>query len=338
MTSDRNLVNAQHGGGGRLMESLIKDVFLKNISMKKVSGGVGLSEMDDAAVIPLGGKNLVYTTDSYTVNPLFFPGGDIGKLAVSGTVNDLAAMGARPVALASAFVIREGFEFQNLVKIVKSMDKVSREVKVPIVAGDTKVVDEGGVELIITTTGLGVADKLMLDSGVQDGDKLIITGSVGDHGIALLSYREGLKFKTKLKSDCSPLWNLIKNILPHRIHAMKDPTRGGLANALNEFSAKSKIGLVVWEEEIPVKKEVKAASEMLGIDPLTVANEGKMLVGVDERDAEKVLNVLKKHRLGRNAQIIGEATKKCGGVVVETVVGGRRVLEKPLGDPVPRVC
>ncbi len=310
----------------------------KNLPLRSVNGGTGLDEQDDGAIIPVSGKNLVFTTDSYTVDPLFFPGGNIGKLSMCGTINDLAVMGARPVAISSAFVISEGFPLSDLDRIVNSMGKISRIANVPIVAADTKVVDKG-LDLIINTAGIGIAKNPVMDSGLNPGDKIIISGSIGDHGIAVLSDREGIKFGTRLKSDCAPLWTMISKILGYGIHAMKDPTRGGLASALNEIAKKSDVGIFIDEKRIPIRKGVMAASEMLGIDPLTLANEGKVVIGVSDSDANRVLGILQKTRLGKNARIIGEATKENKGrVIMETPTGGKRILDMPLGDPVPRVC
>ncbi len=326
-----------HGGGGEAMQELISCI-LGGISRRRVEGGIGLDELDDAATIPLGDRNLVFTTDSYTVKPLFFPGGDIGKLSVCGTINDLAVMGAKPLAISSAFVFGEGFSFANLNRIVESMNKASEETNTPIVTGDSKVVEDD-IGLIINTSGLGIADKIVRDSGLEAGDKIIINGTVGDHGIAVMAKREGIGFETRLKSDCAPLWGLVGDILVYGIHAMKDPTRGGIANSLNEMARKSGVGILVHEGDIPVKEEVRAASEMLGIDPLTVANEGKVLMGVSDSDAEKVLEKIRKNRYGKNARIIGEVIKeRKNRVILETIVGGKRILETPMGDPVPRVC
>jgi hydrogenase expression/formation protein HypE len=326
-----------HGGGGEAMQELITGI-LKRISNRKIYGGIGLDELDDAATIPFQGKTLVFTTDSYTVKPLFFPGGDIGKLSVCGTINDLAVMGAKPIAISSAFIIGEGFMFRDLNRIVESMDRVSRETDTPIITGDTKVVEED-VGLIINTAGIGVAERVVCDSGLQTGDKIIVNGPLGDHGIAVMAHREGIKFETTLESDCAPLWSLVEKILDYDVHAMKDPTRGGLSNSLNEMAEKSGVGILIDEEEIPIREEVKSASEMLGIDPLTVANEGKVVVGVSDSDAEKVLYEIRKTGYGRGARIIGEVTREDKGrVILKTVVGGERIIETPLGDPVPRVC
>lgn len=330
-------IKSIHGGGGRAMHELISRM-VRNIPLRSVNGGTGLNEQDDGAIIPMSGKNLVFTTDSYTINPIFFPGGDIGKLSMCGTINDMAVMGAEPVAISSAFVIEEGFSFSDLNRIVKSMGKISKIANVPIIAADTKVVEKGA-GLIINTTGIGIAGNPVADSGLKAGDKIIVSGTVGDHGIAILSEREGIKFQTKLKSDCAPLWEMISRVLGCGIHAMKDPTRGGLASALNEIARKSKIGISIEEEKIPIRREVMAASEMVGIDPLMVANEGKVVIGVSDSDSDKVLKMLKKDKFGKDARIIGEATKDNNGrVIMKTLTGGRRIVDMPFGDPIPRVC
>lgn len=333
-------VTLGHGAGGELMEELISSVILANTTKKKV-GAVGLEALDDGASISLEWKEIVLTTDAHTVTPLFFPGGDIGKLSVCGTVNDLAMMGAKPVALASAFVIEEGFESKDLEKIVKSMDSAAVESDVSIIAGDTKVMEKGALDkIIITTTGVGLANNVVQDSGLRVGNKIILTGTVGDHGIALMSFREGFGFETTLKSDVASLWSMIEKVLKKvEVSAMKDPTRGGIAAALNEWARKKEVGILVREEDIPLKKEVVAASEMLGLDPYQVANEGKALIGVDAKKAGDVLKIIKSTKLGKDARIIGEVTKDhAGKVILETAVGGKRIMEPPLGDPVPRVC
>jgi len=330
-------ISQVHGGGGEAMNELLSEI-VKSIKNRNVKGGIGLNELDDSATIPLGKESIVFTTDSYAVKPLFFPGGDIGKLSICGTINDLAVMGAKPIAISTAFIIGDGFLISDLRKIMESINKISEETNTAIVTGDTKVIEEG-IELIVNTSGIGFARKIITDSGLKEGDKIIINGTVGDHGIAILAKREGIEFETKLKSDCAPLHSLIEKILKYEIHAMKDPTRGGIANALNEFAEKSNLGIIIDEERIPFREEVKSASEMLGIDPLTVANEGKVLISVSEDDAEHVLKEMRKSKYGKNSEIIGEVTKENRGkVILKTIIGGKRILEKPRGDPVPRVC
>lgn len=331
-----------HGAGGELMNRLIEDSILKNLSIKAI-GEVGLSDLDDGASISLGKKELVVSTDSYVVSPIFFPGGDIGKLAACGTINDIAMMGAKPLALSLAIIVEEGFETSELETIIKSLDKVCRDTGVSIITGDTKVMQRGKIDgVAINTTGIGIAGrgKVINDSNLSYGDRLILTGSVGDHGVSLLSFREGFGFETSLCSDVAPLWRMVEKALRvGGITAMRDPTRGGIAATLNDFARKSKKGIMIHEERIPLKPEVQAASRMLGIDPYTVANEGKAVIGVRASRAEKMLEVLRSTEEGKDACIIGEVVDEYNGkVILETIVGGRRIMEPPVGDPVPRVC
>jgi hydrogenase expression/formation protein HypE len=334
-------IGMPHGAGGEIMQGLISDIILGNIKNKSVNGGVGLEALDDGATIPLGEYEIVISTDSHTIDPLFFPGGDIGRISMAGTVNDVAMMGARPLAIANAMVISEGFNVDDLERIVQSMDEVCQETGVAIVTGDTKVMENDKLDkLIISTTGIGIAPKNAItpDSGLKVGDKVILTGSVGDHGISLMSYREGFGFETDLKSDVAPVWGMVEAALDiGGVHAMKDPTRGGIANALNEMAEKSGVGMFLDEEKIPVKREVIAASEMLGIDPYEVANEGKVIMGVAPEKADEILEAIRKNKYGKDAQIIGEVTLD-KHVILETMMGGKRILEAPIADPVPRVC
>jgi len=334
-------IKLEHGAGGELMEEFIRNVILKNLTLKS-AGGIGLDALDDAAAIPFEDKHLVFTIDGHTVKPIFFPGGDVGRLAISGTVNDLAVMGAEPLALANSMIIQEGFSGEDFEKILKSMDETAKEVPVPIVTGDTKVVEDK-IGIFVITAGIGIAERPISDAGAQIGDVVLVSGTVGDHGIALMSHREGIAFETELKSDVSPIWEVVKAVAEaigwENIHAMKDPTRGGLSNALNEIARKSNVGILVRESDIPVKPEVKAASDMLGISPYEVANEGKVVMVVAKEYAEEALKAIKKSRLGKDAAIIGEAIDQYRGkVILETGIGGKRFMEPPIGDPVPRVC
>ncbi|HDD31517.1 MAG TPA: hydrogenase expression/formation protein HypE [Thermococcus litoralis] len=334
-------IKLEHGAGGELMEEFIRNVILKNLTLKS-AGGIGLDALDDAAAIPFEDKHLVFTIDGHTVKPIFFPGGDVGRLAISGTVNDLAVMGAEPLALANSMIIQEGFSGEDFEKILKSMDETAKEVPVPIVTGDTKVVEDK-IGIFVITAGIGIAERPISDAGAQIGDVVLVSGTVGDHGIALMSHREGIAFETELKSDVSPIWEVVKAVAEaigwENIHAMKDPTRGGLSNALNEIARKSNVGILVRESDIPVKPEVKAASDMLGISPYEVANEGKVVMVVAREYAEEALKAIKKSRLGKDAAIIGEAIDQYRGkVILETGIGGKRFMEPPIGDPVPRVC
>ncbi len=341
-----------HGAGGTVMKELVESYVLKNLSGSHAE--VPLEALDDSAVI----DGIVLHSDSHAVKPIFFPGGDIGKLAVAGTVNDIAVMGAEPVALSSAFILEEGLPMADLNRILKSIAKACEEAGVHIITGDTKVVERGTLGgCLINTSGIGRrSDALeknikevkrhrsfdarwILDSNLRDGDRVIISGTVGDHGLAVLSAQEGYDFGSQVVSDVTPLNRLIMRLLDvGGIVAMKDPTRGGLSNALNEFSEKSGVGILVEEAKIPIRGDVKAACEMLGIDPLDVGNEGKVLIGIVPQKAEEVLALLRETKEGKDAQLIGKATKRFDEVALETVVGGKRILAPPIGDPVPRIC
>ncbi|MCD6468851.1 MAG: hydrogenase expression/formation protein HypE [Thermoplasmata archaeon] len=349
-----NIITIADGAGGEKMDHLIKKTFLKYFEKNGEKVDVPLSELDDSAVI----NGIVFSTDTHTVQPLFFPGGNIGSLAVAGTVNDVSVMGAKPLALSTGFVIEEGFSKSDFERIIATMAEMAEKADVPIVTGDTKVVEKGALqEMIINTSGIGVRTPLLdsnieevrryreykgewlLDSNLEEGDKIIVSGRIGDHGVALLSFREGYGFESKIKSDVAPVNGLIEEVLKAGgVTTAKDPTRGGLSNTLNEISEKSGVGIIVYEEKIPVSNDVKAACEMLGIDPLEIGNEGKVVLGVVKEKAEEVLDSIKKHPLGKNAEIIGEARSDVKGVLMETIVGGRRVLHKPIGDPIPRIC
>jgi len=347
-----NRITMAHGAGGTVMRDLIRDHVLRHL------GGSGaevpLEALDDAAVI--GGT--VLKSDSHAVRPLFFPGGDIGRLAVAGTVNDIAVLGAEPVALASGLVLEEGLPLEDLERILRSMGETCREAGVPVITGDTKVVERGGLGgCVINMSGIGrragalernlaevrrhrrLEARWILDSNLRGGDRVIVSGALADHGLAVLSSQEGYGFGSGIRSDVAPLNRLVADLLEvGGIVAMKDPTRGGLSNALNEWSEKSGVGILVEEDRIPVHEDVRAACEMLGIDPLEVGNEGKVVIGVVPERAEVVLARLRESREGREAQIIGRATDDFQEVVMETVVGGKRILTPPVGDPVPRIC
>jgi hydrogenase expression/formation protein HypE len=346
-----------HGAGGTVMHDLVKNYILKYFGSTKSAGfEVPLEALDDAAVV----DDIVLKSDSHAVRPIFFPGGDIGRLAVSGTVNDIAVLGAEPFALACGFILEEGLPLTDFEKILTSMQQTCREANVSIVTGDTKVVERGSLGgCVINVSGIGrrtealeknlavvrrfrgdLKIRWILDSNLRPGDKIIVSGTIGDHGLAVLSAQEGLSFGGDIKSDVKPLNRLIQRLLGEvgGIVAIKDPTRGGLADALNEFSEKSKVGILIQENKIPIKEGVRAACEMLGLDPLEVGNEGKLVIGVVKERAGEILNFLKATEEGREAEIIGEATKEFSGVAMQTVVGGKRIIARPLGDPVPRIC
>jgi len=326
-----------HGSGGKLAHDLVEKSFVK------VLANPLLDKLDDSAVFDVSGK-LAFTTDSYVVSPIFFPGGDIGKLAVCGTVNDLATSGAKPLYLSLALIIEEGLSFRELEKIVESVREVCGEAGVKIVTGDTKVVTRGSADrLFINTAGVGVIPEGIDISGnnARPGDKVILNGAIGDHGIAVVSKREGLSFATKLKSDCAPLGDLVADMLKASpsIHALRDPTRGGLVSSLNELAQQSKVSIRINEKEIPIREEVLAACEMLGFDPLYVANEGKMIAIVPPEDAGKVLKTIRQNKYGRDAAIIGEVgAENPGRVVMKTVLGSHRIVDMIIGDLLPRIC
>lgn len=328
------IVKKEHGAGGEEMDTFLKHTIFTKLTHNRLDHGLGLLDMDDSGTFSLHGLHIVFSTDAHTVDPLFFPGGDIGKLAVCGTINDIAVMGAQPLALSNAMVLPEGTSFTHVEQILTSMNDICEEAGVAIICGDTKV---AGDNLIITTSGIGTAERIISDAGLKIGDKIIVSGTIGDHGIAIMSHREGISFETSLQSDVAPLNGMISHILSYDIHAMKDPTRGGLANALNEFSEKSGVGIEIMEEAVPVRREVRAASEMLGLNYYHVACEGKVVMGVQADDAEDVVEHLHGHPYGKNAAIIGEVIKG-DRVLLKTRIGGRRILEKPIADPVPRVC
>ncbi|KQC04038.1 MAG: hydrogenase expression/formation protein HypE [Methanoculleus sp. SDB] len=329
-------VNLMHGAGGEVMGELLGT--LTRFSHNN-AGGIGLEALDDGAVFPLGGQNIVFTTDSHVVKPIFFPGGDIGRIAVSGTINDLAMMGGRPIALSCGMLIEEGFEVADLERIVASMDEALGECGAALVTGDTKVLEKGALDgIAINTAGIGVAARPVRDSGLRPGDVIIVSGTLGDHGLAIMAHREGFDLGEQILSDVAPLWTLVEQALAAGdIHAMKDPTRGGFANAINEMARKSGVGIRIREEALPIRRSVRSAGEMLGIDPLDVANEGKVVMGVDAGDAPAILQALRSHRYGRDAVIVGTVTEG-RHVIMETAIGGERFIEPPVGDPVPRVC
>ena len=339
MSEDK--ISMNHGAGGEVMANLISSAVLDNITKKSVNGGISLDALDDGATIPIGDYEIVVTTDGHTIDPLFFPGGDIGRISAAGTINDVSVMGAKPLAISNAIIMQEGFPIADLDRIMKSLNETCEEVDVAVITGDTKVMEQGKIDgIVMVTTGIGIAKKgeIIRDSTLEVGDKIIVTGSLGDHGMSLMSFREGFGFETDLKSDTAPMWNVVKKALDvGGVTAMKEPTRGGFANAINEMASKSGKGVLLHQEAIPIKKEVHAVSEMLGIDPFEVANEGKVVMGVKADKAEEVLEAIKTEEYGKDAAIIGEVIEG-DYVVVETPIGGERILEAPIADPVPRVC
>lgn len=329
-------ITLSHGSGGKLMRDLIKDLFLKNLD------NPFLNKMEDSALINFGAKKLSYTTDSFVVKPLFFPGGDIGKLSVCGTVNDLAVSGAMPKYLSCGMIVEDGFSRADLEKITISIKNACKSAGVNIVTGDFKVVEKGAVDgIFINTSGIGEVfnNSEIAISRIMPGDKIIISGTIGDHAASILLAREELKFKARISSDCSPLNNLVSSIICKDIKFMRDPTRGGLATTLNEISLACGYNIAIEEAGIPIKKPVRALCEILGFDPLYMANEGKLIAIVSKDAANNILSRMKRHPLGKDAGIIGEVKKeKDKKVYLRTQSGGSRILDMITGEQLPRIC
>jgi hydrogenase expression/formation protein HypE len=332
-----------HGSGGKLTSELIDKIFLPAFTNPT------LDKLDDQAVLTINGARLAFTTDSFVVTPIFFPGGDIGRIAVNGTVNDLAMSGARPLYLSAAFILEEGLAVDDLRRVVESMRAAAAEAGVQFVTGDTKVVNRGkGDQIFITTTGIGViADGLNISADrARPGDKIILSGYIGDHGIAIMSQRENLEFEGAVESDCASLNGLVADMVATPtsgpgdfLHTLRDPTRGGVATTLNEIAKRANVGMILREQAIPVRETVKGACEVLGLDPLYVANEGKLLAIIAPEMAEQVLQHMRRHKLGQDAAIIGEVVSEHPGMVLmKTEIGGTRVLDVMFGEQLPRIC
>jgi hydrogenase expression/formation protein HypE len=337
--SDYPTVQLAHGGGGRLSQQLVEGMFVKAL------GNPALDLLHDGAVLTVGEQRLAVSTDSFVVRPLFFPGGDIGSLAVHGTVNDLAMCGAEPMAITAGFIIEEGFAMAELWRIVQSMERAAREAGVPVVTGDTKVVDRGkGDGVYINTTGLGLvpAGVEVTPRRARPGDRVLVSGAIAVHGIAIMSVREGLEFETELESDSAALHGLVAELLARGgegVHVLRDPTRGGVASALNEIAAQARVGMTLTETAIPLWEPVRGACEILGLDPLYVANEGKCLAIVAPEAAAEVLAAMREHPLGREAAVIGEVVADHPGkVFLRSRIGGLRVVDMMSGEQLPRIC
>ncbi|NWG01422.1 MAG: hydrogenase expression/formation protein HypE [Syntrophaceae bacterium] len=336
MSEDKILL--AHGSGGKLSHDLIKQIFLPQFN------NPFLEPLDDSAKIINRHGSIAFTTDSYVVNPLFFPGGDIGKLAICGTVNDLSMIGATPFYLSLSLIVEEGFSINLLKQLVSSIHEIAEQAGVKIVTGDTKVVEHGAADqLFINTAGIGWIRPGINLSGInaRPGDKILLSGYIGDHEMAVLSQREGFKFQGDLKSDCAPLNDLVEKMLNacSFIRCMRDPTRGGLATTLNEITRMSNVGMVIEEEKIPVRESVKGICELLGLDPLYLANEGKLIAISPPDDADQILEVMKSHPLATSAEIIGRVTEENPKrVILHTLIGGHRILDMLTGGQYPRIC
>lgn len=339
-------VTLKQGGGGRAMRALIEKLFVRDFATMPLHNpdfSVGVGAMDDGAAIRIGDEWLVITTDSHVIHPIFFPGGDIGRLSICGTVNDLAMMGATTVlGLTCSVILEEGFALDSLEAIQRSMIAACREAGAPVVTGDTKVMGKRELDgIVINTCGIGLTRTLIRDNGLALGDRIIVTGSIAEHGLAVMAKRHEIGIEGDLISDVAPLNAMIASVLagaPDAVTAMKDPTRGGVSSALHEMASKSGVGILIDERVIPVTAAVRAVGELLGIDPLHVANEGKALIGVRADAADRVLEILRAHPLGRNAAIIGTCVaERPGGVILNTGFG-KRLLAEPEGEPLPRIC
>lgn len=330
-------IRLSEGGGGEESWKLIKDLFLRYFE------NTVLSALEDSAILNISSK-IAFTTDSFTVKPIFFRGGDIGKLAVAGTVNDLAVMGAKPLYLSTSFIIEEGFPYEDLERIVRSMAQTAKYAGVLIVAGDTKVVPSGQADgVFINTSGIGeVFYEGLSCKNLREGDAIIVSGPIGDHGACVLAQREGFDFGEEFGSDCEPLWDLVEHLLKSgvKVHAMRDPTRGGLSAVLHEWANSSGVSFLLEEEKIPVRQEVLGLCEFLGLEPYHLACEGRVVIAVSKEDAEKALEILKDHPKGKEASLIGYATRadKKPTVLLKTPYGTTRFLEPPAGELLPRIC
>lgn len=335
---DKEKIQLAHGSGGTLSYELVNDLFLPAFENK------ALNDLEDSARLGINGKMLAFSTDSYTVKPLFFPGGDIGRLSICGTVNDLSMVGAKPLYISISLIIEEGLPIKILRDVVDSIKEAAARTRVKIVTGDTKVVEVGGCDrLFINTAGIGlIPDGVDISvKNARPGDLILLSGTIGDHGMAVLSQREGFKFESEVKSDCAPLNDLVASMLKatKNIHVLRDPTRGGLASTLNEIAIQSGVELKIDEEAIPIREDVKGSCEMLGLDPLSIANEGKLVAIAAKEDAEDLLKVMRNDPLGKDSAIIGEVINDTHArVILNTKIGGNRILNMPSGELLPRIC
>jgi hydrogenase expression/formation protein HypE len=341
-TAPLGRVSLKQGGGGRAMRALIEKLFIREFAAMPFNG-VGLAAMDDGAAIPFGEKWLIVTTDSHVIHPIFFPGGDIGRISISGTVNDLAMMGGTELlGITCGVILEEGFPLEVLEAVQRSIVDTCLEAGTVVITGDTKVMGKGEIDgIVINTTGIAFASRVVRDNGLRAGDRIVITGTIGDHGLAVMAARHGLELEGDLRSDVAPINSLIASAMREigaGITAMKDPTRGGLSSSLHEMAQKSKVGIVLEERRVPLTDAVRSAGEILGIDPLHVANEGKAVIGVRAEDAERLVALLHEHPQGRDAAIVGTCIAERPGSIILDTGFGKRLLAEPEGEPLPRIC
>jgi hydrogenase expression/formation protein HypE len=338
---DMERIENSHGAGGKVMQRLLEEVIIPSFGNRRL-GPIGLDEMDDGATLLSDQGNLIVCSDAHTVQPLNFPGGSIGTLTACGTVNDLAVMGAKPIAMTNTIIVEEGFEIQRLVQILKDLNHIIEPLGIAMIAGDTKVMPRGTIDqLVFSTTGIGVSylEEPITDRGALPGDDVVVTGPIGDHGTTLLAHREGLEFNTDLISDVAPLWEPLRDCLDiGGIHSMKDPTRGGTSVALNEIASKSNVQIVIKDGEVPVRPAVRSLCEILGLDFFNMSCEGTAVIAVDSDKTDDLLDALYRHTATKGAKAIGKVEAGPARVILETGIGGRKVIQVPYGEPVPRVC
>ena len=334
-------IESAHGGGGKIMQRLLEEVVIPSFTRRKL-GTIGLDEMDDGATLQTNGDGLILCTDAHTVQPFFFPGGNLGTLTACGTINDLSVMGAKPLAMTNTVIVEEGFEIDMLQTILQSVNDIIEPLDVAMIAGDTKVMPRGTLDgIVMSTTGIGTVylNDPISDSGARPGDDIIASGPIGSHGTVILAHREGFKFDTDLVSDVAPLWMPIRDCLDvGGVHAMKDPTRGGTAVALNEIASKSGLEFSIEENQIPIRQAVRSLCDILGLDPLHMSCEGVAIMAVDSTKTDRILKALGTHKTTKDARVIGHVRDGKARVVMTTNIGGTKVVQVPYGEPVPRVC
>lgn len=338
---DMDKIENSHGAGGKVMQRLLEEVVIPSFGNRRL-GAIGLDEMDDGATLLSDKGNLIVCSDAHTVHPLYFPGGSIGTLTACGTINDLAVMGAKPIAMTNTVIVEEGFEIQQLAQILRDLNSIIEPLGIAMIAGDTKVMPRGTIDqLVFSTTGIGTTylDNPITDRGALPGDDILVTGPIGDHGTTLLAHREGLEFDTELTSDVAPLWEPLRDCLDvGGVHSMKDPTRGGTSVALNEIASKSKVDIVIEDTAVPVRPAVKSLCEILGLDFFNMSCEGTAVMSVASETTDDLIDTLHSHEVTKDAKAIGRVEDGPARVILETGIGGRKIIQVPYGEPVPRVC